>query len=549
MQRAICALCLMVFWSTLYGVSMSPELKARLKAEDGFEQIVEILKEAKSKGVDAPNPAPFKATPGRVDTIKAIAILVDFSDNVGTAPVAHFDSVLSSVGCYAAGSMRDYYFEVSYGSVEMITTVVGWFRMPQLYSYYTNNNYGFGSYPMNAQKMTEDAVWAADPTVDFSQFDNDNDGYVDALFVVHAGQGAEVTGNPNHIWSHAWVTFNVPYVDGVYAYRYSTEPEDGRVGVFSHEAGHAIFGLPDLYDYDYDSEGLGAWSLMAGGSWNMNGYSPAHMDAYCKIMSGFVEPQVVTSNQDGVIIPNVTYNPVIYKLWSEGLPGTQYFLVENRILSGFDSHLPWPGLMIYHVDETMPHNNWQWYPGYTGYGHYKVALEQSDGYWELERNMNSGNYGDPYPGAMPPHYAFNDTTVPDSKDYTFAATHVAVDNISVAGDTMTADFKVFPTGIKEIIESAAAGIRLQVTPAVGAGVFEISYGVTYDHASARIDIYDAAGRAIRSFPQLRGENITWRGDDRNGQRVAPGVYFVRLESEGPGGSDALTRTHKIVFVR
>ena len=59
--------------------------------------------------------------------------------------------------------------------------------MPQTYDYYVDGNYGFGSYPHNAQRLTEDAVNAANPYVDFSQYDNDGDGVVDALYIIHAG--------------------------------------------------------------------------------------------------------------------------------------------------------------------------------------------------------------------------------------------------------------------------------------------------------------------------------------------------------------------------
>lgn len=546
MKKLILVLCVSLTFIVLKAVPMSPELRDRLKAEGNYEQVVEILKEAKRNGVDAPSPRPFKVNQGRTDTLEAIVILADFSDNVGTAPVAHFDSILSSCGCYPTGSMRDYYLEISYGSVEFITTVVGWFRLPQPYTYYTNGNYGFGSYPMNAQKMAEDAVWAADSVVDFSEFDNDDDGYIDALFIVHAGPGAEVTGNVNHIWSHAWTTMNIPYVDSVYAWRYSTEPEDGRVGVFSHEAGHAIFGLPDLYDYDYDSEGVGVWSLMAGGSWNYSGRSPAHMDAYCKIESGFVTPQVVTSNQDSVLIPNVTYNPVIYKLWRDGSPGTEYFLVENRLQNGFDSYLPWFGLLLYHVDETMPNNNHQWYPGYTSYGHYKVAVEQSDGLWQLEQNVNAGNAGDPFPGTMPMHFTFNDTTVPDSKDYYFISTYVAVENVSYPGDTMTADFKVFPVGVEETTGYAVDGFGFRVSPAVGSNEFRITLSMISNYTNARVDIYDATGRLQRSFDGV-SDDLIWGGDDNFGSKVPPGAYFIRLSTDGPTGE--LSRIQKVVLVR
>ena len=40
------------------------------------------------------------------------------------------------------------------------------------------------------------------------------------------------------------------------------------IGVFVHEMGHGFWNLPDLYDTDGSSEGIGSWSLMAGGSWN-----------------------------------------------------------------------------------------------------------------------------------------------------------------------------------------------------------------------------------------------------------------------------------------
>ncbi len=545
MKKLLLVLSVCAIFIALYAVPMSPELKARLKAEGNFETVVEMLKQAKRGGFDAPNPRPFRPNQGRTDTLKAIVILVDFSNNIGVVPVAHFDSILSSLDCYMHGSMRDYYLEVSYNSVEFICTVVGWFRMPQPYNYYTNGNYGFGGYPMNAQRMAEDAVWAADSVVDFSEFDNDNDGYVDALFVVHAGPGAEATGNPNHIWSHAWTTVNIPYVDSVYAWHYSTEPEDGRIGVFCHEAGHAIFGLPDLYDYDYDSEGIGNWSLMASGSWNYGGLRPAHMDAYCKIESGFAIPQVVTCNQDSVVIPSVEYSPVIYKLWRNGSPGTEYFLAENRMLSGFDNNLPWYGLVVYHIDETIPHNNNQWYPGHTSYGHYKVAVEQSDGEWQMEQNINAGDWGDPYPG-LPYVRTFNDTTVPDTKDYNFASTYVAIENVSDPGDTMTADFKVFPVGVDEITGYIVDDLGLNVSPAVGRSEFRITLSMVNNYTNARIDIFDATGRLQRSFENV-SRDLIWYGKDNQGKKVPPGAYFVRLSADIPTGE--LSKIQKVVLMR
>ena len=91
------------------------------------------------------------------------------------------------------------------------------------------------------------------------------------------------------IWSHKW-TLPTPFVNqGVKVYAYSTEPEDGRVGVFSHEFGH-VLGLPDLYDTSYRSEGVGNWCLMGGGSWGGGGNKPTRMSCWCLSKLGWIKP-------------------------------------------------------------------------------------------------------------------------------------------------------------------------------------------------------------------------------------------------------------------
>jgi len=531
----------------LLAVPMSPELESRLKQERRLSEVIEQLQQAKEKGVDATNPTHYSIAPEEQTTLYAIAILVDFSDNVGTTPSAHFDSLLASQGTYPTGSFRDFYLENSYNNIDVVMTVVGWFRMPQTYAYYVNGQYGFGPYPMNAQRMAEDAVWAADPTVNFSQFDNDNNGYIDALFIIHAGPGAEQTGNVNDIWSHAWVTVNVPYVDGVYAYGYSTEPENGKIGVFCHEAGHNVFGLPDLYDYDYDSYGTGRWSLMSNGSWNGGGTSPSHLDARSKIQAGFVTPQIPTTNQMGVLFPRVMDNPVIYKLWSYGTPGLQYFLVENRQLIGFDAYLPYAGMLIYHVDDAQSNNNNQWYPGHTTYGHYRVAVEQSDGAWHLEQYINSGDVNDPWPGTLN-RRSFNDTTIPDTKDYSFATTYVAVENISNSGDTMTADLYVRPVGIEEEMSTEKNLSLFQVSPSIGTKNFTISFFQQDRNDNITAKILDVSGRIVKKYNQINKSSIIWNGNDNIGKRVSPGVYFVYVEYMDSNGTKNTVEIKQIIVL-
>ncbi len=152
---------------------------------------------------------------------RALVLLVDFSDNEATESKQHYEEMLFSSGTYPNGSLRDFYWEASYNKLTVTGDVsgeggvtTGWYRSPKSYKYYVNDQYGFGDYPKNVQKLVEDVVDLAAPYVNFADYDNDGDGEVDALFIVHAGPGAEATGNRSDIWSHMW-EINPRTVDGV----------------------------------------------------------------------------------------------------------------------------------------------------------------------------------------------------------------------------------------------------------------------------------------------------------------------------------------------
>jgi M6 family metalloprotease-like protein len=415
-------------------------------------------KNLEERGINQPSFHPVNMTyptgTGPTGSFKALVLLVNFSDNASTVNPSFFDTLVfeNQQGC-----VRHYYREISYDALDIVTvdlpSTTGWQTAPQTYSYYVNGQYGLGSHPQNAQKLVEDLVDLVDSIVDFSQYDNDFDGEVDALIVVHAGPGAEFTGSPNDIWSHKWgVTWSwsLDLKDGVRIWEYTMQPEywmsgyDMTCGVYCHELGH-IFGLPDLYDTDYSSGGIGRWSVMAGGSWNGSlGNSPAHPDAWCMTRLGYVAPTTVAVNTTDVEIPAVKDSPTIYKLWTDGSPANEYFLVENRQKIGYDSYLPHHGLLIYHVDDNIGDygaNDEEWYPGHTAYGHYKVALEQADGLWEMEQSISSGNAGDPFPGSSD-NTTFDGSSVPNTQDYDGTETYVKVMNISDSGDTTTCDFFV-----------------------------------------------------------------------------------------------------------
>ncbi len=465
LTRVLCVPALLVFAllsllpaARALAMPLRPDVLERLRAEGRLPDELNAMMDARSRGVDQPTEtAPVipmslqsssqaRVTGSAIARRNGIALLVDFSDNVADSaayPPSHFQSLLFSEDSYPTGSVRDFYLENSYGQFSLDGAVTFWLRMPQTYAYYVNNLKGMGVYPQNAQKLAADAIAAANPYVDLSQFDNDgpdgvphsgdDDGYVDALFIVHAGPGYEETGDPTDMYSHQWQTRVPISVDGVYANKYTMEPENGRAGVFCHEYGH-VLGLPDLYDYEYDAKGLGYWSVMAYGSWANNGLTPTHFDAWCKSKLGFVTPVVLTSNVRNLTVSPAEDFPSSYVLWTNGIVGKQYFIVENRQRKYFDSYLGGSGLVVYHVDESVS-GNFDECCG-TGALHYRVAVEQADGECDLELNYNNGDTGDPFPGSggtRNPNYTFGAATTPASLDYSGNDTQVSITDISLSG--------------------------------------------------------------------------------------------------------------------
>lgn len=365
--------------------------------------------------------------------LKVIVVLVEFSDQKMTNDKAHFQDLFFSLGKLPTKSVREYYRDVTNGLIDLEGDVVGPFRLPQTLKAYAHGSSGMTTTQPNAQTMAADALTAADPSVDFTPYDNDGNGYVDAFIVIHAGQAGEVTGNADDIWSHKWILpGGARPVDQTKVYAYLTVPEDSKIGVCAHELGHLLFGFPDLYDTDNSSEGIGNWCLMAGGSWGGGGDTPVHPCAWCKANQGWVSVDNRTSN--GVVqIADVKTSNKVYRLWTTGTTGNEYFLVENRQRTGFDESLPGEGLLVWHIDDAQSGN--------TNEQHYKVALMQADGLRQMESGANRGDSGDPYPGDAN-NTRFDVSSNPNSKSYGNVASGVAVTAISASGPTMSANFQV-----------------------------------------------------------------------------------------------------------
>jgi immune inhibitor A len=478
--------------------------------------------------------------------VRVLALLVNFSDHLDTVNASFFDSLVFGT---SGSTVKNYFAEISYVQLDLITlnlpSSVGWTTAPQTYAYYVNGNNGLGTYPQNAQKMVEDLVDLADPMVDFSAYDNDGNSFVDVLLVIHSGTGAEFSGGNDDIWSHKWgITPRLK--DGVFISSYTAQPEfwvtpgDMTIGVYSHELCHG-FGLPDLYDTDNalgtTSNGIGRWDIMSYGSWNgpyPGGGSPAHPCAWSRIEMGFATSTNVTSNMAGVAIDNVNENGTIYRLWTSGNLGNEYFLVENRQKVGYDFYIPYAGLLIWHIDDNKSGNNQEWYPGQPNANHYLVALEQADGLFEMEQDVDNGDANDPFPG-LSNNTSFDAVSSPNSDSYTNGPSFVGVQNISAVGNVINAD----------LIVGFAAGIEDDPTVPNDFGLAQnypnpfnprttIGFSLPV-YSNVRLEVYNVMGELTATLYDgalsAGAHTVTWDGIDNNGSDVSSGVYFYRLETE------------------
>ena len=457
---------------------------------------------------------------------KALVILLQFppdpaipgdpgmlADTLAHPPSA-YDSLFFSLGTWLPkGSVRDYYREASGGQFDIDGVVTRWYTAPHPYSWYTDGQFGFGDVPHNAQQMAHDAVVLADPDYDFRQFDNDgadgvpdsgdDDGFVDGVFVVHAGPGAEETGSEDDIHSHKWNLDSFYFSNdigpngAIKVSAYTTEAEKWAglaphtspnlimsIGTFCHEFGH-VLGLPDLYDTSglpTSNEGTGEWDLMGSGNFahapgDTLGTCPTHFSAWSKLFLGWITPTIVAADQVGVTIQPVETGGNVYRLWTNGDNVGEYFLIENRQPIGFDCGLvrrsieidgvQAHGLMIYHIDESVGGNNIvtrklvdvveaggaESVSGPLGVQNLDRARNQTGAASACGTSVSvTGNRGDrydPWPGALDVHN-WSAATCPTSRSNCGDLTQVGIFNIQENAGAITADLRVHAAAVQRL---------------------------------------------------------------------------------------------------
>jgi M6 family metalloprotease-like protein len=330
----------------------------------------------------------------RTGTPKSLVIMVNFSDLSFVVPNSKdaFTRLLNQEDYSdngGTGSAKDYFEAASNGLFSPQFDVVGPYTLPNPMAFYGAND----PETLDDVKPAYMIVHACDAAnkagLDFTQYDADNDGYIDNVFVYYAGYNEAELGPDNSIWPHRWVVFrNFNYVgtsqsvvfDGKTVYDYACTSElkgnSGTtmcgIGTFTHEFGHVI-GMPDYYHTSANKNSLNYWNIMDAGAYLNAGRTPPTYSAYDRFYLGWQMPEEISTAADKVLFPisqseipsgSTAKQAYLLSATTHNLIGdnplpNEFYIMEYRKKTGWDTYLPSEGLLFWHIDynQTAWENN------------------------------------------------------------------------------------------------------------------------------------------------------------------------------------------------
>lgn len=326
---------------------------------------------------------------------KGLIILANFSNASykSSNTKAVMDSLINAKNCQVNKdgntkypSAAQYFKDQSYGQYAPVFDVVGPVTVSRNVAYYgTDNPAADAGDDNHAADLIVEACKLVESTVDFSQYDWNNDGEIDFVYVIFAGKGQADGGSSETIWPHNWdiesarsytcsdgtkyCTYSAAQckVDGLTINNYACSGElNGQdatlngIGTFCHEFGH-VLGLPDLYDTDYGTNYENCltpndWNIMDGGSYNADGHCPPNYDPWERYFFGWQTPTNMGNN--GQVVTLKANGTTGYQPYQINASGTQQnynqsgvcYYIENRQAVGWDAPLTGHGMLIWKVN-------------------------------------------------------------------------------------------------------------------------------------------------------------------------------------------------------
>ena len=353
--------------------------------------------------------------------VHSLVILVQFADTkfstVGSDAHQFFNSMLNEPGFTysngANGSARDFYVNSSNGKFQPQFDVIGPVTLPKKYSYYGANKGSSTDNPVALEEFVREACTLADPLVDFSQYDHNQDGFIDNIYFFYAGKGEADSGDGNAIWPHSAYYADIAKeaggtqkslkLDGIEVGNYTCSneingtiitPQPAGIGTFVHEFGH-VLGLADHYDIYYGMATFtpGSFDTMDRASYNNNGNTPAAFSAYERACLGWLDLTVLKNGVDTLnVLPDLNDSNKAYMVPVGGTNDQEYFIMENRQQKGWDAFIPGHGMLLWHIDYDA--KAWEKNELNITGTHQRVDIVEADN--KLTDNTRSG---DPFPGT------------------------------------------------------------------------------------------------------------------------------------------------------
>jgi len=316
---------------------------------------------------------------------KSLVILVNFKDVsfVISNPKTAFTNLLNEVGYSANGgtrSARDYFNVASNGMSSPEFVVVGPYTLANNRSYYGANDATTDDDVKPRDMVIHACNAAAANGVDFSQYDTDGDGIVDNVFIYYAGHNEAEGGPDESVWPHRWALSNTLTLNGkrIVGYACTSELRGSTgsymcgIGTFAHEFGH-VYGLADYYNTENsETYTISNWNIMDAGAYLNSGRTPPTYSAFDRFYLGWLTPVLLNSPKDMVTLSDIKTSNKAYIFTQNGthnLSGSnpnpvEFFTLENRQKTGWDTYLPKSGMLITRIyynqsdwRNNVPNNN------------------------------------------------------------------------------------------------------------------------------------------------------------------------------------------------
>lgn len=344
------------------------ELLGNISREEIKVQISEKLKKTRLAVSGSYRSKRLPAFPHKGEA-RGLVIMVQFNDKtfIPENTKEKINDMLNKPGYNEGkfkGSAYDYFTSQSKNRFKPGFDVYGPVTMDYGYKFYGQNDSNGND--ISPHIMVREACEKLDGEIDFGKYDNNNDGYVDLVYIIYAGYGENSGADENTIWPHSSMLqerYGIEInLDGkkIDSYACSCElngnevqaTETAGIGVFCHEFSHCL-GLYDMYDTNGmlggNGKGFGKYSIMDQGCYNNGGFVPCSFTALERMQAGWLTPDELDDKFGLMTLEDINSSNEAYIIYNPD-NRNEYFLFENRQKNGWDEYIPGSGMMISHIN-------------------------------------------------------------------------------------------------------------------------------------------------------------------------------------------------------